>query len=524
MKIWCTSTAHTVFRHTRMRETDSALLALHTARNATVGAQVAMRHCWHSFEIRGWDIAGLPEGVSVCSGVQEYVDYNDGIPYPDRLTKNTHISVPANATQGIVLQFRTVPEAATGSFCVTVTVHTHSSEEGEQELAACIVLQIHTPVLPEPKDSTLGHEYHFEPFISFSGEEQNPCTPFYTFEEQSEEWWAYMAECARYFRLLRINAMPVRSLELLQRGGSRQVEKNVWHLDFSFFDRYVELFLTHGSFNRLAIMGFIQAVTGEYVWSLDESGNKVQIPLFGERHEEVTAWVNALLSGIIRHCTEKGWRDMLCFNLEDEPHTTEAWLWAREICRSIDPEIPCLEPIDTVGISRELGENCDIPIPRIEVYDHDVEYFDEWRQKGNTMWCYSCCAPNDPEWMNKFVDWPTYHSRLLYWGCYSQDIAGYLHWGFSRWIYGGEPGTQFKGDGFIVYPDVENNSLLLSNRGLATIEGVEEWELLTLLGQKYPEATKALARRIVRTFRDFIHDPAELDAARAELLTLADAL
>lgn len=125
--------------------------------------------------------------------------------------------------------------------------------------------------------------------------------------------------------------------------------------------------------------------------------------------------------------------------------------------------------------------------------------------------------------MNKFIDMPPIYSRLMKWACFTHGITGFLHWGFNCWdspVYGMSPGVRFKGDGFIVYPDAENNSLMLSARALNTIDGLQDWELLNLLQKKNPAAAKAIARRVAYGFTDLHTDPLSLESARAEVLTL----
>ena len=125
--------------------------------------------------------------------------------------------------------------------------------------------------------------------------------------------------------------------------------------------------------------------------------------------------------------------------------------------------------------------------------------------------------------MNKFLDWPVIHSRLIHWACFTHGITGFLHWGFSYWghaLYGIHPDARYKGDGFIVYPDVANNDLTPSLRFINTIDGMQDWELLYLLSQKNPSAAKAIARRITKGFNDIHTTDLELEAARAEVLAL----
>jgi hypothetical protein len=109
------------------------------------------------------------------------------------------------------------------------------------------------------------------------------------------------------------------------------------------------------------------------------------------------------------------------------------------------------------------------------------------------------------------------------WACFTHGITGFLHWGFNYWdisLYGLHPDARFKGDGFIVYPDAQRNSLMLSARGLSTIEGLQDWELLTLLREKNPAAARAIARRIAFGFTDLHATAREVEAARAEVLAL----
>ena len=259
---------------------------------------------------------------------------------------------------------------------------------------------------------------------------------------------------------------------------------------------------------------------------IDENGRPAGLELFGDDQETADAFLRAVYGGIAKHFEEMGWRDMLRIHLEDEPHVSRAWLWGRAICHEVAPGVPCTEPLDTKGMGRTLGDACDVPVPRLEVFDYDAEYYANRIAAGDEVWCYSCCYPIEPWWLNKFLDLPTRYARMIKWACYAQGITGFLHWGFNFWSgesqYGMNPNVRFKGDGFIVYP--AENGVLMSNRGLSTTVGIEEWELLSQLGKKDPQTAKAFARRVARTFRDFTDDPDVIDQTRAELLNLLDVL
>jgi len=504
MELWTKPIADTVFRHTRRTENDTNCVILHAARGGTAACQILVRDSMQDFTVDGFTVGAVPAGITVEGGAQGYEIYNDGIPYPDRLTGEQCVQVKANATQGYVFVIRTAADVQPMCCTVSVVMHMTCADGSKHNPEAKLLLTVHSPVIPAPKDSAFGHEYFFD----INGDDET------------------LISYARAMKELRVNSLYVNAIPLLCRGGSRKTGENTWMLDFSEFDRFIGLFLAHGSFRYLTLTGIVRPVDGKTIGCIDEEGRGCALELFSETHPEAEAFARAFFGGIAAHCREMGWGEMLRFHLEDEPHTKESWLWVRGICHEAAPGVPCLEPIDTCGIGRIFGAECDIPVPRLEVFDHDAEYYAEHIAGGREVWCYSCCFPEEPWWLNKFIDLPARYARMIKWACYSQHITGFLHWGFNFWssesIYGINPAARFKGDGFIVYPDPAHHGVLMSNRGLSTVIGLEEWELLSQLGAKNSAAAAALARRVARTFRDFSDDPAVLETARAELFALLD--
>lgn len=522
MYVWCKSTAWSVFKNTRMGEFDHARQEIHTARNMTSGWQVCLRDHMSGFEINGVSVETLPDDVTVCYYVQDYGIYNDGVPYPDILRPGKPVQVLMNTTQSLVFTVFCGKQAIPGEYKIQYTIHT-SLEDIPLETD----LKVYAPVLPEPADSGFAHEYFLDAFTGFPcrGEGATPpVTPFYDFERYSQPWWELMKSYAGYMKLLRINVLNLRVLQLLMDGGTRRTGMQSWQFDFSVFDCFVEWFLKHGSFQKISLRGVVKQVYGKELFSIDENGKELIIDM--DRNPDLAeAWIKALFTALYSHFQEKGWLHMVIAHLEDEPHSCEYWNWAREKLSAYMPGVPASEPIDSCGIGEGL-KGCDIYIPRLEVFHEEQDFYFGRQGAGEHLWCYSCCFPEDPWWLNKFLDLPQRYSRILYWACYSQGFEGFLHWGFAHWSdqseYGITPDAHYKGDGFIVYPDVENNGLILSNRGIATVEGMEEVELLRMLEKRDPEKAKEISRRIATSFRDFTEDPAVLDAARAEILKSLD--
>ena len=125
----------------------------------------------------------------------------------------------------------------------------------------------------------------------------------------------------------------------------------------------------------------------------------------------------------------------------------------------------------------------------------------------------------------QFNDGVPYPDRLLPFA--SRRVAAHTAQGL--WLavaaapYGMQPDARFKGDGYIVYPDTARGTVGFSARGLATLEGIEEYELLTLAAKDHPQAALALARGIARSFCDFCDEPDALELARIRLLSLCTA-
>lgn len=519
MYIWCKHSAAEVRTNTRRGETDKPSLLIDTGCCMRVAGQICLRDVERAFTISEVCIGTLPTGVMATHYHVENMVYNDGVPYPDKLSRGTTVNIRMNVTHVIWVLLDVAETAAEGLYAIPVTVKTDIGD-----FSVTLTLHIYPVILPKPSDKgTFGHEYFLNAFGYFpkQGSLKNPpCEPFYEFNQYTPAWWDLMAAFAETMKALRVNSLNVTAMTLLSDGGSGKLADGTWQLDFSLFDRFVEHFLANGSFRYVAISAIIGAVDGKTIQCLNEQGEVVWIEI---GTPEAEAWAEAFYSGIYAHFREKGWLDMLVMRLQDEPHSKDYWLWARERCRRYMPGVPCGEPIDTHAVGRELAGACDQYIPRLEVYEEGADFYTQRQNKGDEIWCYSCCFPEESWWLNKFIDLPHRYSRLIKWACFSHGITGFLHWGFNYWgpsLYGLNPDARFKGDGHIVYPDAENNGLLLSARAVATCDGIQEWELLRMLKAYEPAAAMALAKRVARTFRDFDPDEDTVDQARRELLSL----
>ncbi len=506
MMIWSAGSAARILTSSRPDRTDTAELILHSGRHMVVCGQLVLR------EVVDFTVTGVtaepPANVTATANFAEPVLFNDGVPYPDKLSSATETRVLAHTTQSIWITLR-VADACPGSYRVPVTAHTSIGD-----FTVEWTLVVHKATLPAPADSDFGHEYFFN--LSFA--------PYFDAPRYSKAWWSLMQRTAESMRDLRVNSLHFPLVSLLRDGGSKRTGPDTWSFDFSKVDEFVTLFLTHGSFRQLSPTALLTAVTGLELDVIDEAGKTVKVASMSPESE---AWLKAYATAVYEHFKAKDWLSMLCLRLEDEPHSKEYWLWLRDRIHTYMPGVPCGEPIDTHEVGRELGGACDQYVPRLEVYEQGLDFYKTRQAAGDTVWVYSCCYPEDAWYLNKFIDQPPAYARMIKWACFSQGITGFLHWGFNYWgvaMYGLTPEARFKGDGFIVYPDAEHGTLAPSVRGIATRDGIQDWELLHQLAVKSPASAMAIARRIAVSFSQFTYDPTGrlLDNARAEVLTLLD--
>ena len=509
MDVWCKNTTYSIFKHTRKGENDLPFLTLHAARGGHVSGLIALRDV-EDFSLDAVEATvSRPEDIAVTVWLQGYQRYNDERPYPDRPLAFAPCTVKANATQSLLLQFAVADAAAPGSVTADVTVRTGA---GEQHVR--IVIKIYDVLIPAAKDGALDHEYFFS--YDYGDAFGHPVPSF------TPAWWDIYATQLREMAAMRINVLHFALWPLLN-GFVRKTGAADWSVDFSRLDEFIHFSLEHGAFRRLELGAPLRSLTGETITGFDEEGREIALTA---QTPECEAYVRCVFGALYGHFKEKGWLGMLLMHIADEPHQTDNWLWMRGLMREVMPGVPCGEPLDQYSSALELAEDCDIFIPRFEVYEQGRDFFEQRQAAGKTVWAYSCCYPEEPWYLNKFIDLPAAYARMVKWALYAQGITGYLHWGLNFWnaaLYGLDPAARFKGDGFILYPDAGRQTFAPSNRAIASMEGVEDYELLCLLAKRDPAAARALARSVAATFRIYKEDPDVLELARIRLLTLCEA-
>ena len=232
-----------------------------------------------------------------------------------------------------------------------------------------------------------------------------------------------------------------------------------------------------------------------------------------------------------------GWEKNVLFHVMDEPDVhvlcdadlqarRVQFLTAANIVRRYLPGVQILEAVKTTL----MRGGVDILCPITDGYEKNREAFDIAMALGDPVWTYVCCGPSG-HWLNRFLDSPVDHGRLIFWGCAKYGIDGYLHWGWNQFTGVPKPfektachnptgiGTDFPcGDAFIVYPGTDGPWISL--RFEAERIGAEEACLLKVLKEKDPQAHEELVARVFTGFCEYNDDPDLLEEVHEELLRL----
>jgi hypothetical protein len=122
---------------------------------------------------------------------------------------------------------------------------------------------------------------------------------------------------------------------------------------------------------------------------------------------------------------------------------------------------------------------------------------------------------------NRFLDFSLLKTRILHWINWRYRLPGYLHWGLNYWTQDPFHGDRIRGDlppgdCWIVYPGPDGP--IESLRWEQMREGLQDFELLWMLGQKDPDRADAICADMVPDPLTYKRDWRSLRAARRALV------
>ena len=145
------------------------------------------------------------------------------------------------------------------------------------------------------------------------------------------------------------------------------------------------------------------------------------------------------------------------------------------------------------------------------------------------VWAYCSCAPYSSWYLNRFIDRPVMHGRLIAWATYSRGIKGFLHYGYSYWqktkqfqSFGLDAHAQYKGDCMLIHPSPEDNAYKISIRYINMRDGAQDYELLKIIEKADKEKALEISKRVAQGYRDFNADEKHFLEVRRILLETAE--
>ncbi|MBB6567062.1 DUF4091 domain-containing protein [Kribbella sandramycini] len=527
MSVWTESAYTSVFRDSGPSDEAGQEVALDTARHDYEGAQIVLRR-GQGFTVEGVEfsaLSGAAGSIAASNLSYNFVDYeyleknstegwrevtpvvrNGPGLFPDRLRNDKSMAVAANSTQSIWVRAYVPAEAAAGVYTGTATIRTSVGS-----LQVPVSVNVRNVVIPPTKDSQFTNALWHNMLGPASWDHMAGDTGELTFKVKryDERWWQVIDNFAQMHKRYRGNSLQLPVIHLLREGGSGVDANGNYHFNWTRFDQVVERIMAAGHVKRLE--GFTMSgphTSGSPWYDPNRPNGKWLTEVLGKPDAatgqasfswidwdspQAGKWIDQFFPALRDHLRAKGWESLWWHHIGDEAgHSAggAAWYPLEQRIRSRWPEVKLGDAlIGEMGL--EQAKKADIVIPILNLYDENRAAFDAQRAAGKELWLYNCIGPA-ANFLNRFVDQPQWHQRMTMWYAYSRNVTGYLHWAWMNWQYSmkDQPG---KGDGYIVRPDAENYTFESSPRYESLRDGIEDWEVLNLLGKRNPGLAKDLA-------------------------------
>jgi len=379
---------------------------------------------------------------------------------PEVLYEDQTISLTAGESKGIWVTVFVPADAKPGMYQGTITL---ASENVRAEIP--VQLEVFAFTLPSERHLWMTNWFNAELIAKVHG-----------VEVWTEEFWTmlegYFTNMAEHRQNIVITPWtPDNNFvkATIKSDGS-------WDVDFSRMIRFIELAEKCGAAERIEFshcggvdrQQHVIVVHNAVVY--DESKNEVI-------HVGPDVWLEPVLKELENWLVETGRIDKAMIHIADEPFMQDMASW-HEVSQRVHQYAPKIKRIDAIE-AIFFGDDLEVLVPKISHLSHWFDEYKKYDRKNHELWYYICCHPYGISFPNRFMDLPAIRVRSLHWMNYTEDLCGYLHWGYSYWFDDpfGPPTEMFgPGDGHVVYPGP-----LDSIRWEVERESVEDYEYLVLL-------------------------------------------
>ncbi len=431
--------------------------------------------------------------------------------FPDPLLEVESVDVAANQAQPIWITVPVPADAQAGSYRADLDVT--AIIDGQKAMAKLpLRVRVYAAVVGRSRLWVTNWFAMHWPHMAISPKPDSP------------EYWALLRRYARNMAAHRQNVALISPLGLatFKAGADGQLD-----IDFAGFDRWVDIFIEEGVIGRIE-GGHIGGRAGGWLSSFvvgtrQIKDGKVVSASVDPNSPEADRFYARFFPALVRHLREKGWLDQYMQHLADEPIPSNAagYRAMAKLARKYAPELKIVEACHT----KDLVGAIDVWVPQLNFLHEDFPHYQQRQKAGEQVWFYTCVFPQG-EYANRFIEQPLIKTRILHWINYRYGVTGYLHWGYNHWTkddpfkhttraHGGPPYLP-AGDAWIVYPGREGP--LDSIRHEAMRDGIADYELLSILGERDPAAAMKFAETHVLAFDRYNGDVQAFRATRRELL------
>ena len=294
-------------------------------------------------------------------------------------------------------------------------------------------------------------------------------------------------------------------------------------LDFSFFDRAMDMLVKHGNLKYFCNSHFGGRFEGAewkdgmafYIDYVEDKEIKhAQVPYTDPR---LKTFIQKYYSQIEEHFREKGWLGICYQHIADEPDNmgTESQQSWSAVAAMIKEAAPSLKTIDA---SFECIDNQDVSVVLLGENIESLPALPE----GSERWMYTCTGPQG-NYANRFVQLPLLKTRILHWINFKYNEVGYLHWGYNYWQFSKDPlhdvtpSTQWPGgDCYIIYP--AKDKVYPSIRLCAMREGIRDYDLLRMVEARDPKKACEFCNSIILGPNKYDMDTQHFYSIRRQML------
>ena len=302
--------------------------------------------------------------------------------------------------------------------------------------------------------------------------------------------------------------------------------------DWNTFDRITDIFKNAGALQYFYAPGsYLKRNDNDRMdlWVLEEVDGKmtrVAKPIYldqaaGIVDPEIEEYVQVLFGALRAHIEEKypEYLDKFYISAQDEPSKEveiQAANWFYSTVKKAYPESMSNEAHSRfiTGLT-ETSTLC----PVLDIYEDNQEFYQEQRAKGKELWFYTCIGPQG-EYLNRFIPYHLVKTRLIPWYVKKIGASGYLHWGYCWWRTSDTFDSVQTGDEWLVRPDVENYDVFSSVRNEAQLDGIEDYELITLLEKQDADAAAKIVDTMITSATVYTRDGESAQEAHKALLDL----